>query len=136
MRKIRDMLQDTRNKLVESLNDETATEKQNDAMFQERVKQLESEYKEFKRQVLEATYVLGAYTNKLKATQDALAQNLSDLESYQTALQQDQSNQAEETAIYNDLKTAYLSELKTTRDAKEFLNSAEFSSAMRDKLNQ
>ncbi|CAD8200705.1 unnamed protein product [Paramecium octaurelia] len=133
--KIRDLLQDTRNQLVSSLNQENTDEQQIQETWEARQKTLNTEYQEFKRSVLEATYVLAAYQNKLKSTQEALAQNELDLQNYKDSLQQDKDAQAQEIQIYNELKAQYQIQLQTTRNAKEFVNSAEFSTVIRNKLN-
>lgn len=62
------MLNDVRNKSVESLNQETADEKVREDEFKNRSKALNDEYNSFKKSVLEATYVLTAYENKIKST--------------------------------------------------------------------
>ncbi|CAK63177.1 unnamed protein product (macronuclear) [Paramecium tetraurelia] len=133
--KIRDLLQDTRNQLVSSLNQENTDEQQIQETWEARQKTLNTEYQEFKRSVLEATYVLAAYQNKLKSTQEALTQNELDLQNYNDSLQQDKDAQAQEIQIYNELKAQYQIQLQTTRNAKEFVNSAEFSTVIRNKLN-
>ncbi|CAD8204593.1 unnamed protein product [Paramecium octaurelia] len=135
-KKIRDLLSDTRNQLVASLNQETADENQIEQTWVERQKTLNTEYQEFKRSVLEATYVLATYQSKLKSTREALAENENDLQNYKDSLQQDKDAQAQETQIYNELKSQYQIQLQTTRNAKEFVNSAEFSNVIRQKLNQ
>ncbi|CAD8195319.1 unnamed protein product [Paramecium pentaurelia] len=134
--KIRDLLQDTRNQLVASLNQENTDEKQIQETWTERQKTLNTEYQEFKRSLLEATYVLAAYQNKLKSTQEALEQNERDLQNYTESLQQDKDAQAQEIQIYNELKAQYQIQLQTTRNAKDFVNSSEFSTVIRNKLNQ
>ncbi|KAM3134678.1 hypothetical protein pb186bvf_013153 [Paramecium bursaria] len=134
-KKIRDMLNDVRNKSVESLNQETADEKVREEEFKNRSKALNDEYNSFKKSVLEATYVLTAYENKIKSTQEQLNQNTLDLESYKESLRLDQDTQAQETQQYNELKTQYIAEIQTVRTAFDFINSAEFSNVMHQKLN-
>ncbi|CAD8208533.1 unnamed protein product [Paramecium octaurelia] len=83
----------------------------------------------------EATCVLAAYQDKLKSTQEALAQNEQDLQNKKDPIQQDKDAQAQEIQIYSELKSQYQIQHQTTRNAKEFANSAEVSTVIRNKLN-
>lgn len=73
------MLQDLRNNIVDSMNKETADEKDRENAWNDRKVSLNADYTEFQRQVNEATYQITTYNTKLKDADSFVNQRKGDL---------------------------------------------------------
>lgn len=83
----------------------------------------------------DATYYLTAYNNKLKSESQFLSEKRSELARFQEFLDNENASFAEITSLYNELRTQLVAELTTATQARDFLNSAEFSSYLRARMN-
>ncbi|KAM3144293.1 hypothetical protein pb186bvf_003457 [Paramecium bursaria] len=121
-------LNEFRNAVVDSLNDLTAQEAQNQEDFEERVDQLNAEHAEFQRQINAVNIDLTATNEKLESVQQFRDQRELDRVSYQTQLDLENEQFAEETQIYQDTKVEYQRELGISEQALALVQSVDFSS--------
>ncbi|KAM3147408.1 hypothetical protein pb186bvf_000659 [Paramecium bursaria] len=122
-----DKLNEFRNQVVQALNDATAQEVQNLADFEARIHQLDQEFQEFASQITRITIDLDATVDKIQDLTQFASQRDQDRQGYQGQLDIENSTYAEETQIYNDLKSQYIKELGVAETAQKLVESADLS---------
>jgi hypothetical protein len=120
-------LNEFRNQVVQALNDLTATEADNVADFEERVAALDAEYAEFQRGINQANIDLTAVQDKIDELMAFLAQRDADRKCFMAQLDLENTQYAEETEIYTDLKNEYLRELAIAEQALGLVEGVDFS---------
>jgi TolA-binding protein len=121
-------LNEFRNAVIDSLNDLTAQEAANVQEFEERCVQLDLEHAEFQRQINDTNMDLTAVSEKLDDTSAFMSQRVQDRKTFVAQLELENTQYAEETEIYTDLKNEYLRELAVSEQALALVESADFGS--------
>jgi len=127
LRQIVEALNDFRNAVVDSLNDLTLREQQDQEDFEERVDQLDAEYAEFQRAINNLNYDLTAVNDKIEETQQFRNTREEDRKTYVAQLELENTTYAEETEIFTDLKNEYLRELAVSEQGLSLVQNTDFS---------
>lgn len=114
-----------------TLNEQDAQE-----TFEERIEQLDAEFAEHQRginqKLFDLTAVEGTITlsiqDKIEELTKFQAQREADADTFQESLDLENTQYAEETEIFNDLRNNYLRELGITEEALKLVETADLSS--------
>ncbi|CAD8111682.1 unnamed protein product [Paramecium primaurelia] len=120
-------LNEFRNAIVDSINDQTLVEANAVEEYEERLDQLDHEFAEFQRQINAVNVDLTATNNKIDQVTEFLNQRVADLKQYEAELQLENDNYADETQIYNDTKNEFTREQQITEQALALVQSVDFS---------
>ncbi|CAK61287.1 unnamed protein product (macronuclear) [Paramecium tetraurelia] len=115
-------LNEFRNAIVDSINDQTLAE----AVARDQLNQID-EHIEFQRQINAVNVDLTATNNKIDDVTEFLNQRVADLKQYSAELQLENDNYADETQIYNDTKNEFIREQQITEQALALVQSVDFS---------
>ncbi|CAD8080684.1 unnamed protein product [Paramecium primaurelia] len=135
-KQIKELLNKLRNQIVDSMIQLTSDENDAQKMFDDRQKQLDSEFQEFQTQVNQATYDLASISARIDQEKEFTKQRQSDLDMYNSQIEMENNNFAAITGLYNEIRSVRLKELKVAEDAKNFAYSSQFRELLQSKLNK
>ncbi|CAD8164464.1 unnamed protein product [Paramecium octaurelia] len=122
-----DSLNEFRNAIVDSINDLSLQEVQDQEEFEARVDQLNAEYAEFQRQINALNVDLTATLDKIDQVTAFRDQRAADQASYEQQLQLENDLYADEVQIYTDTKNEFQREQAISEQALQLVQSVDFS---------
>ncbi|KAM3131375.1 hypothetical protein pb186bvf_016557 [Paramecium bursaria] len=132
---IRDLLNKLRKSIVDSQIQLTSNENDAQKMYEDRQKQLDSEFREFQTQVNQATYDVASISARIDQEKQFIEARKNDLSMYLDQQNMENSAFADITGLYNEFRSQKLKEAKILEDAKNFAYSAQFRELLQSKIN-
>ncbi|CAD8125241.1 unnamed protein product [Paramecium sonneborni] len=127
LKQIVDVLNEFRNAIVDSINDFSLQEVQDQENFEARIVQLDAEFAEFQRQINAVNVDLTATLEKIDQVTQFRDQRRLDQASYEQQLQLENDLYADEVQIYNDTKNEFQREQAISEQALSLVKSVDFS---------